>query len=202
MPKKCAVGGSNGIKGAMDKMEPTDRELVAAVRSGGPPDRIGDLFIRHLGRVRNLMYQMTFNHADADDLTQEVFLRAARGLPDFDGRAEFATWLHRIALNCANRFLVRRARRATASLEEAPEPVASGVERPDRQAAGAETDARIRQALERLPVKLRAAIVLTVLQDVALPEAARIERCAVPTMYWRVHEARRQLKELLVDMLP
>ena len=202
MPKKCAVGGSNGIKDAMDKVEPTDRELVAAVRNGGSPGRIGDLFVRHLGRVRNLMYQMTLNHADADDLTQEVFLRAARGLPEFDGRAEFATWLHRIALNCANSFLVRRARRATASLEEAPEPVASGVERPDRQAAGAEADARIRQALERLPVKLRAAIVLTVLQDVPFPEAARIERCALPTMYWRVHEARRQLKGLLVDMLP
>ena len=79
------------------------------------------------------------------------FLRAALGLPEFDGRAEFATWLHRIALNCANSFLVCRARRATASLEEAPEPVASGVERPDRQAAGAEADARIRQALERRP---------------------------------------------------
>ena len=112
MPKKCAVGGSNGIKDAMDKVEPTDRELVAAVRNGGSPGRIGDLFVRHLGRVRNLMYQMTLNHADADDLTQEVFLRAARGLPEFDGRAEFATWLHRIALNCANSFLVRRARRA------------------------------------------------------------------------------------------
>ena len=186
----------------MDKMEPTDWELVEAVRIGGQPHQIGDLFVRHLGRVRNLMYQMTLNHADADDLTQEVFLRAARGLPEFDGRAEFGTWLHRIALNCANRFLVRRARRATASLEEAPEPVASGVERPDRQAAGAEADVRIRQALERLPVKLRAAIVLTVMQDVSFTEAARIERCALPTMYWRVHEARRQLKGLLADMLP
>lgn len=146
------------------------------------------------------MYQMTLNHADADDLTQEVFVRAARGLPAFDGRAEFGTWLHRIALNCAKSFLARRARRPTASLEESPEPVASSFERPDRRAAGAETDAQVRAALERLPVKLRAAIVLTVLQDVPLPEAARIEGCALPTMYWRVHEARRRLKELLADV--
>ena len=186
----------------MDKMEPTDWELVEAVRIGGQSHLIGDLFVRHLGRVRNVMYQMTLNHADADDLTQEVFLRAARGLPEFDGRAEFGTWLHRIALNCANSFLVRRARRETANLEAAPEPVASGIERPDRQAAGAEADARIRQALERLPFKLRAAIVLTVMQEVPFPEAARIERCALPTMYWRVHEARRQLKVLLADVWP
>ena len=186
----------------MDKMEPTDWELVEAVRIGGQPHQIGDLFVRHLGRVRNLMYQMTLNHADADDLTQKVFLRAARGLPTFDGRAEFGTWLHRIALNCANSFLSHRARRAEVSLDEAPEPASSGIERPDRQAAGAETDERIRQALERLPVKLRAAIVLTVVQDVPFTEAARIERCALPTMYWRVHEARRQLKGLLADMLP
>ena len=186
----------------MDKTEPTDWQLLEAVRNGGHPNQFGDLFVRHLGRVRNLMYQMTLNHADADDLTQEVFLRAARGLAGFGGKSEFSTWLHRIALNCAKSFLARRARRPTVSLEEGPEPVASGAERPDRRAAVAETDARVRAALERLSAKLRAAIVLTVLQDVPLPEAARIERCALPTMYWRVHEARRQLKGLLADVWP
>ena len=196
------MGESNGIKAQMDKTEPTDRELVEAIRVGGPPLQIGELFVRHLDRVRNLMYQMTLNHADADDLTQEVFLRAARGLPDFGGRAEFGTWLHRIALNCANSFLARRARRATTPLEDIPELAAAGFERPDRRVAGAELDVHIRAALEKLSPKLRAAIVLTVLQDVPLREAARIARCAVPTMYWRVHEARRQLKIWLADTLP
>ena len=87
-------------------------------------------------------------------------------------------------------------------LEEIPEPAAAGAERPDRRLAGAELDDHVRAALEKLSPKLRAAIVLTVMQDVPLREAAHIARCAVPTMYWRVHEARRRLKEWLVDVLP
>lgn len=186
----------------MDTAEPTDLELIAAYRSGGLQRHVGELFVRHLGKVRGMMYQMTLNHADADDLTQEVFLRAAQGLSGFGGRAEFSTWLHRIAMNCAKSFLARRARRSTASMEEAPEPVAPRGERPDCQVAGREMDERVRAALGRLSPKLRAAMVLTVLQDVPMPQAARIEGCALPTLYWRVHEARRQLKHMLSDEAP
>ena len=149
-----------------------------------------------------MMYQMALNHADADDLTQEVFIRAWRGLAGFRGGASFSTWLHRIAMNCAMSFLGRRARRAATPLEEAPEPPAPCGDRPDLRVSATEVDERIRAALDKLTPKLRAAIVLTVLQDCALPEAARIEGCALATMYWRVHEARRQLKGLLADIWP
>ena len=186
----------------MDKMKPTDQELVEAYRNGGHQRHVDELFVRHLGKVRGMMYQMTLNHADADDLTQEVFIRVARGLSGFSGRAEFSTWLHRIARNCAKSFLIRRARRATASLEGAPEPVAPCGDRPDRQAAGSEMDERIHSALAQLSSKLRAAVVLTILQDMPLPQAARVEECALATMYWRVHEARRQLKRLLGEDRP
>ena len=185
----------------MDTAEPTDQELIEAYRNGGHQRHMGELFVRHLGRVRGMMYQMTLNHADADDLTQEVFIRASQGLSSFSGRAEFSTWLHRIAMNCAKSFLIRRARHATSSLERAPEPVAPCGDRPDRQAAGSEMDDRIHSALAQLSSKLRAAVVLTILQDMPLPQAARIEECALATMYWRVHEARRQLKYLLADAL-
>lgn len=186
----------------MDKAEPTDQELVEAYRNGGHPSLVGELFGRHLGKVRGMMYQMTLNHADADDLTQEVFIRAARGLPDFGGRAGFSTWLHRIAMNCAKSFLASRGRRPVESVEDVPEPAAPCGDRPDCRAAAAELDGRIRSALGRLTPKLRAAIVLTVLQGLPLPQAARVEKCALPTLYWRVHEARRQLKTMLADVWP
>ena len=134
-------------------------------------------------------------------MTQEVFIRASHGLASFSGRSEFATWLHRIAMNCAKSFLIRRARRATSSLETAPEPVAPCGDRPDYQAAGGEMDEHIRSALAQLSPKLRAAVTLTILQDIPLSQAARIEECALATLYWRVHEARRQLKHLLTDAL-
>lgn len=181
----------------MDTAEPTDLELIAAYRADGQSSHVGELFRRHLGRIRGMLYQLTLNHADADDLTQEVFLRAHRGLADFAGRAEFATWLHRIAMNCAKSHFVRQARRPLTPMEAAPEPAAPGADRPDRRAAAVELDGRVRAALERLSPKLRTAIVLTVLQDLPLPEAARLEQCSLPTMYWRVHEARRRLKQFL-----
>jgi len=186
----------------MDTADPTDIELVAAYQASGNQQPVSELFVRHLGKVRGMMYQMTLNHADADDLTQEIFIRASRGLHGFSGRSEFSTWLHRIAMNCAKSFLIRRGRRPIQATEEMPEAVAPCGDRPDLRVAGGEMDERIRAALEQLTPKLRAAMVLTVLQDMPLPQAARIEKCALPTLYWRVHEARRQLKHLLSDMMP
>lgn len=181
----------------MDTAEPTDLELIAAYRQDGQSGHVGELFQRHLGRMRGMLYQLTLNHADADDLTQEVFLRAQRGLAGFGGRAEFSTWLHRIALNCVRSHWARQTRRPVADIEEVPEPAAPSGERPDRRVAAAEMDGRIRAALEQLSPKLRAAIVLTVLQERPMTEAARIAGCALATLYWRVHEARRQLKRFL-----
>lgn len=185
----------------MDVAEATDSELVMAIQRDGTGSSADELMRRHLPRVRGMMYQMALNHADADDLTQEVFIRVWRGLSEFRGRASFSTWLHRIAMNCANRFLARRARRSATPLEDAPEPTAPCGDRPDLRVSASEVDERIRAALKKLTPKLRAAIVLTVLQDHSLPEAARIEGCALATLYWRVHEARRQLKRTLAEHL-
>jgi len=186
----------------MDTAESSDIELVAAYQESGHQQPISELFVRHLSKVRGMMYQMTLNHADADDLTQEVFIRASRGLHRFSGRSEFSTWLHRIAMNCAKSFLVSRNRRPVKSTDDMPEPVAPCGDQPDLRVAAGEMDQCIRTALEQLTPKLRAAMVLTVLQDMPFPQAARIEKCALPTLYWRVHEARRQLKLLLSDMMP
>jgi RNA polymerase sigma-70 factor (ECF subfamily) len=60
--------------------------------------------------VRSMLYQMVLNDADADDLTQEVFLRVVRGLGQFDGRARFPTWLYRIVMNTARTFLGKKGK--------------------------------------------------------------------------------------------
>ena len=70
-------------KGMMDVATATDSELVMAIQRDGAGDVAEELMRRHLPRVRGMMYQMALNHADADDLTQEVFIRAWRGLAGF-----------------------------------------------------------------------------------------------------------------------
>ncbi len=92
----------------MDVAEATDSELVLAIQRDGAGCVAEELMRRHLPTVRGMMYQMALNHADADDLTQEVFIRAWRGLAKFHGGASFSTWLHRIAMNCAMSFLGRQ----------------------------------------------------------------------------------------------
>lgn len=64
-----------------------------------------------------------------------------------------------------------------------------------------ELDERITKAISMLRPKMRAAVILIIMQGVPLSEAARIEGCAIPTMYWRVHEARQQLRKLLEEEL-
>ena len=186
----------------MDEASPTDEELIVSYRESGDSRFLDELFARHLGIVRGMMYQMALNHADADDWTQEVFLRVARGMHGFNGRARFTTWLYRVAMNCAKTQLGRRARNSAQDLESVAERGDARAARPDLEAAAADADARIHAALARLSPKLRTAISLTILQNLTLPEAARIEGCALATMYWRVHEARRLLKKSLAEFLP
>jgi len=180
----------------------SDEALIAAFREDGMPQHLDMLFLRYMEKVRAMAYQMVLHDADADDLTQEVFLRAARYIDRFRGRAAFSTWLYRIAMNSANSFLSRKKCNPVDCSNELPdvEDHRNGS-RPDQVLAGGELDARIQNALACLSAKLRAAVVLTIIQGISLPEAARVEGCALPTMYWRVHEARRILKALLKEDL-
>lgn len=177
--------------------EPTDEQLVSAYQGGGSVVHLDVLFSRHVARIRTLTYQMVLNNHDADDITQEVFLRAAHALNGFQGDCRFSTWLYRIAVNCANTFLAKRNRRREEFTEDYPEPVAPVEERPDRACQHVEIRAKIQAALQELSPKLRAAIVLTTLHDMSIMEAAKVEACSVATLYWRVHEARRQLSKRL-----
>jgi len=151
---------------------------------------------RHVGRVRVMIYPMVLNDADADDLTQEVFLRVVQRLSGFQGRASFATWLHRIALNTTYDFLRRKQRCPTVSQAELPE-------QPDQAAGPAavvqqhEFDDTVSRALAALSLPLRGAIMLTAIEGLRVTEAARVAGCLVATMYWRVHQARKQMKAAL-----
>jgi RNA polymerase sigma-70 factor (ECF subfamily) len=100
-----------------------DDALVQLCRARGPKDDrpFAELFRRHQRYVWNLCYRFTGNTQDAEDLVQEIFFRAYRGLAQFEGRASFKTWLHRIALNvCRNelRRLQRRQLEAITPIED------------------------------------------------------------------------------------
>ena len=191
----------------MEAMEPTaagcpsDAELVASYQQTGRPQHLDALLERHVGRLWRMIHGMVLNHADADDLTQEVLLRAIRGLSGFNGRSEFSTWLYRVAVNTTHRFLRQRGRRPVASEAAAADRAAARSEEPDRKAVQAEMQLVIAAGLEALSPPLRTAMVLMSIGGLPAREAAAIEGCSPATMYWRVHEARRILKGQLAEYL-
>ncbi len=175
----------------------SDEQLVASYQDSGRREALEELAERHLGAVRAMIYPMVLDKTVADDLTQEVFLRAIRGLAGFDGRAKFSTWLYRVAMNTTHSFLARRNRSPVSFQRELPDQPQQTSKTPEGTAMENELDGAIRAALADLTPKLRAAIVLTALEQKDAAEAARIEGCSTATMYWRIHEARKQLKKRL-----
>ena len=176
--------------------ELTDEQLVEQYRATEELKWFDALVQRHLGRVRAMVYPAVLNHSDTDDLTQEIFLRALRGIHRFRGQAAFSTWLYRIAINATHSFLRQRARNPAAPTEEPPDrPDTAGG--PDETASANETQHRIEDAMGTLPPAYRTAIALTAIQGMSVKEAARVSGCLAATMYWRVHEARRRLRQQL-----
>ena len=183
---------------ASEKVSPlnrTDAELIEAHRRG-EASAVEVLVTRHLARVRNLLFQLVLDREEADELTQEVFVSVLRNLDGFRGESAFTTWLHRIAVNTARQAARRTkskrnevTRSARASHGEASAPEAELIRSEQRDG--------VQQALAKLSLPLRSAVVLTVMQGLSAGEAAEIEGCPIGTMYWRIHEARRLLRDEL-----
>ncbi len=176
----------------------TDRELVQETLDGNKA-AFGDLVRRYHHKVYGLVYHMTHSREDAEDLTQEAFLRAYRGLKSFGFRSDFYTWLYRIAVNVTLNFLRRSARRSRVSTEGLPPSLlkASNNDGPGAQAEFRQLYERLMEGIQALTPDLRAALVLTVFQGLRYREASEVLGCAEGTVAWRVSEARQQLRRYL-----
>src|SRR6187397_604419 len=134
-------------------MDATDRTAVLARARGGDGEAFRVLVEQHSRRVFQLAFRMTGNEHDAEDVVQECFLRAYRQLGRFEARADFGTWLYRIAANCAVDMMRTRSHRMHAKAEILDEAAAYPEltrPAPDRLAQSAEIDQRVNEALDDL----------------------------------------------------
>ncbi|MFO7694138.1 MAG: sigma-70 family RNA polymerase sigma factor [Vicinamibacterales bacterium] len=177
-------------------VEVDDRHLVELCL-GGRIEAFDFIVERHQRAVYQLCFRFVRRHEDAADLTQEVFLRAYRGLRRFRGDSALGTWLYRIGVNvCLNHASARRT--PETSLDDAPQIAAAGDD-PASSLVRAERGARVRAAVARLPRKQRAALVLRVYQDLSHGEIASVLGTTVGAVKANVFHALGNLKKLLAE---
>ena len=147
--------------------------------------------------IRAVTFRMTGSLDDAEELAQDAFLRAYQQLNTFARGSSFSTWLCKIAINLSLDWRRHESRREEIHTRWASETASEnhpGAEFPD------ELSRRVQTALNRLPVKQRAAIVLTIYEHQSHAAAAKTLGCTEATISWRVFAARQKLKRLLKDL--
>jgi RNA polymerase sigma-70 factor (ECF subfamily) len=178
----------------MARMAPPDELNWIQNSLAGDTGAYAALVKQHQKMVHAVAFRMTGSLADAEDLTQETFLRAFRQLDSFRAESKFSTWLCRIAVNLSLNWRARENRRGDVHSKWAENVISENDSRggfPD------ELSRRVQNALDKLPAKQRAAIILTVYENQTHAEAAKLLNCAEATVSWRVFAARQKLKRLL-----
>ena len=186
----------------------TAAHLVARAKAGDPA-AFNALVRRYRKRIFALALHLSGSESDADDIVQDVFIRAYHALAQFEGRSEFFTWVYRLTLNRAFDAKRARARKRESSIDEyADDPRIErsiAVDAPGDPARAAElrqTYARVLRALDALPHAMSATLVLVALQGLSNAEAAVVQGVSPGTIAWRMHEGRKRLQEALADAGP
>jgi len=177
----------------------TASALVAAAKAGD--GRAFDSLVkRYRKRIYALALHMTGSASEADDIAQEVFLKAYRALPQFEGRSQFFTWVYRMTVNRSLNSRRDRARRGEDTLDDPRLELAIAVDargNPAREAELRQMYGRLLRALDSLPVDMRTTVILVSLQGMSHGEAGVIQKVSDGTIAWRMHEARRRLHDAM-----
>jgi RNA polymerase sigma-70 factor (ECF subfamily) len=198
--------GSAGPGESPEPAEIDERQLIQRCIAGDA-SAFEPLVEKYRQRVWRLAYQVLHDREEAWDVAQEAFVRAFHSLPSFRGQSAFYTWLFRITVNVAtDRHRQRGAQARAFGPERVTEeewarttPDPGGA--PDQQATRAEQRDRIRRALDALPPKARAIIMLSDVEGLSYREIAEVLNCPIGTVMSRLHNARKRLKGLLGPLL-
>lgn len=179
---------------------PTDADLVARAQAGDR-DAFEQLASTHADRLFAVLLRLLGDRSEAEDVAQEVMLRAWRGIGRFRGRSLFFTWLYRIAINEANRSLERTARRpASISIDaEALGVPAAAQDEPASQVEQLELRDALTMALAGLPPAYRTAIVLRDVEGLSTQQAAAIAGIGQAAFKSRLHQARLRVRAAIGD---
>jgi RNA polymerase sigma-70 factor (ECF subfamily) len=190
-------------------MGKSDHEAVRAVLDGDK-EAYGALVVRHSHSLFRVAFRITGNEADADDVVQEAFLRGYRKLDTFESRANFSTWIYRIAVRCAlDRLKASKVNESSRVAEETdPElddvQVADRMAGPERLLLSGEIGALQEAAMRGLSATERTAFVLRHIEDCSTDEVAAAlgvaPNAAKQAVFRAVHKLRLRLSALRVSI--
>lgn len=187
---------------------PPDDELVSKAQQGDI-HAFDVLVERYHGRIYGLTYNMCSNREDAEDLTQDVFVKAFEALPRFRGKSSFYTWLYRIAVNKTINYRKKRNRKRTLSLDQFDQDIktddvyneltAKGS--PLRNISLSELQIKLNEALQTLSEKHRTVVVMHDMQGIPHEEISKVVGASVGTVRSRLFYARRQMQAELAEFV-
>ena len=191
-----------------DAEEARVNELVRQAQEGDM-EAFDELVRTYQSPIFNLAYRMVNQHEDANDLTQEIFVKAYRAIGKFRGGSKFSTWLYALALNtCRSRRqrLNRIGFFESVSLDDRGDPEDGPVNRdladtgdvPHRAAEKKETGEIVGRAIASLPDEFRGIIIMRDMQGLSYEEIAEATGCTVGTVKSRLWRARTKVRDILL----
>jgi RNA polymerase sigma-70 factor (ECF subfamily) len=186
----------------------TDSQLIELVNEGHT-NAFSALVLRYRDRVFSVVYNMTSNREDANDVTQDVFVKAFQNIHRFQQKSTFFTWLYRIAVNTTISFIKKNRNRQFFSLENFEEEGISGKlaeilssrKHSRRELMLHELQEKLNEALQKLSVKHRTTVVLFEIEGLSHKDIGEILNCSEGTVRSRLHYAKNELQNYMKEYL-
>ncbi len=177
----------------------SDEALLRSVKEGDC-EAFNPLIERYKLPLYKVMYRMTLNRDDAEDLVEEAFIKAYRAMDKFELGRPFYSWLKRIAVNNAINFIKKERRYRTESFETVKTRIKDDRHNPVTMTKQKMLRERIRMAMTRLPKDARIIVSLKVEQDLSYDEIGKLLKIPRGTVMSRLARARQRLKRILKEM--
>lgn len=205
--------GTESLTQYSSSVKRQEEQLLVDRCRRGDRESFAQLMKLHEKQIYNFTYRMLGSEGEAEDLTQDIFIAAFRGIRSFRGDAKFSTWLYRIALNQArNRikylsrrnFFARQRRRAdhrANTVSESPEGLPDSAPTPEQWTMSRDLAAQVQECLSQIPLQARQILVLRDIQGFSYDELSEMLSLKPGTVKSRLHRARAAMRECLSDKL-
>jgi RNA polymerase sigma-70 factor (ECF subfamily) len=171
-----------------------ERALIERCRAGDER-AFGELVDAHKDLVHAMIWRLTFDRSQAEDLAQDVFLKIHRGLPYFRGDARLSTWIYRIVINVCSQSRTKRPREVSLDEDRGGRPIE--LRRNDSAFGQVELRDRLDKAMAKLPEPYRVLVAAHHLQGMQYEALAEALGIPLGTVKTHLHRAKRRLRELL-----